>query len=395
MKKILACLGILILLQNVGYCAQQNMSFVYINGSNNNDEKMKNWYEEGVHKFHPLLKKRFEKNRDTKIFYNTKNGLVKINEDPIIFFWGNKSKDDLEWVKKHLDFSQAIGAMAAYKVRSMLTAYLHDAIWVQKDHNMIPILDELNQVVQQEYAKGNRVTLFGYSAGTFVTYQYMFRKLPYLNLQELFEIVKVDEETKNFIKANPQNDTCISALQDAQIGVVTDSGRLIIDPSQNFKTNYLKLDESTNRVCAPQYAISSVVNFASPLVLFYSDLTDPNYEMSYYNALMVKYILEKGISFLTVNYKEDPLGFPTFRNLTNEELEKVINITIENPTGMVFDNSKIWGKRSVIFAHTSYWNNNFANSVVKSYVKGMKFNYNEKYQEKMLKKRSKDFNIWE
>ena len=28
----------------------------------------------------------------------------------------------------------------------------------------------------------------------------------------------------------------------------------------------------------------------------------------------------------------------------------------------------------------------------RSYVKGMKFNYNEKYQEKMLKKRSKDFN---
>ena len=51
---------------------------------------------------------------------------------------------------------------------------------------------------------------------------------------------------------------------------------------------------------------------------------------------------------------------------------------------MIFDNSKIWGKRSVILAHTSYWNNNFANEVVKSFVKGMKFNYNEKYQEKIM-----------
>ncbi len=395
MKKILAFLGIFILLQNIGYCEPQNISFIYINGSNNNDEKMKTWYENGVHKFHPLLKKRFEKNRTTKPFYNTKDGIVHINEEPVIFFWGSESKADLDWVKRHLDLSQAVGAMAAYKVRSMLTAYLHDAIWVQKTHNMLPILDNLNKVVKEEYQKGNKVTLFGYSAGTFVNYQYMFRKLPYLNLEDLFSIVKISDDAKEFVKANPQNNTCISALEKAKIGVVTDSGHLILDPSQNFKTNYLKLNDATDEVCAPPNAISSVVNFASPLVLFYSDLTDPNYDMSYYNAFMVKYILENGISFMTVNYKEDPLGFPTFRNLTNEELEKVINIKIENPTGMVFDNSNVWGKRSVVLAHTSYWNNNFANSVVKSYIKGMKFNYNEKYQEKMLKKRSKNFNLWE
>lgn len=395
MKKILTFLGIFILLQNVCYSSQQNVSFIYINGSNNNDEKMKTWYENGVHKLHPLLKKRFEKNRDTKKYYNSKDGLIHINEEPVIFFWGNESKMDLDWVKRQVNFSQAFGAFAAYKVRSMLTAYLHDAIWVQKNHNMIPILDELNKVVQQEYAKGNRVTLLGYSAGTFISYQYMFRKLPYLNLQDLFSVVDVSNEIKEFIKANPQNNTCISALEDARLGVVSEKGHLLLDSSQDFKKNYLKLNESTQKVCAPVNALSSVINFASPLVLFYSDLNDPNYEMTYYNSFMVKYILENGISFVTVNYKEDPLGFPTVRNLTNEELEKVVDKTFENPTGLIYDNSKVWGKRSVIFAHTSYWNNNFANSVVKTYVKGMKFNYNEKYQEKMLKKRSKDFNIWE
>lgn len=41
--------------------AVNDVSFIYINGSNNNDEKMKNWYEEGVRKLHPVLRKKFEK----------------------------------------------------------------------------------------------------------------------------------------------------------------------------------------------------------------------------------------------------------------------------------------------------------------------------------------------
>ncbi len=39
-------------------CAQDtNLTFLYINGSNNNDTKMKNWYIKGVNKLHPVMKK--------------------------------------------------------------------------------------------------------------------------------------------------------------------------------------------------------------------------------------------------------------------------------------------------------------------------------------------------
>ena len=57
MRKILfVLLGLLIF--NTAF-ASNNVSFIYINGSNNNDEKMKNWYEEGVRKLHPVLRKKF------------------------------------------------------------------------------------------------------------------------------------------------------------------------------------------------------------------------------------------------------------------------------------------------------------------------------------------------
>ncbi len=391
MKKILGIILGLIILQNV-CIAQTNVSFVYINGSNNNDEKMRNWYINGVEKLHPVMKKKFEKNKEIrKVFINKPQ--YKINQEPVIFFWGDKSKRDLEFVQEQLDITKAFSPTIAYKVRSMLTAYLHDAIWVQKSHNMLPILDDLNATVKREAQKGNKVVLYGYSAGTFITYEYMFNKLPYINPENLFSEIKVSDDVKNFVKTHPVENTCISALSKAQIGMVSDSGHLVLKQidDKSLEESYLKLQEATKTSCTPPDTLGGVVNFASPLVLFYSDLADPNYELTYYNRLMLKYIFENGLFFITVNYREDPLGFPSSKNLTVSEMEKLADIKIENPTGFVYDNSSVWSKRSVLFAHTSYWSakRTFANAVVKAFSNGYKLQYDQKFQQKVLNNHKK------
>lgn len=386
MKKILGIILGLIILQNVCF-AQTNVSFVYINGSNNNDAKMKNWYINGVGKLHPVMKKKFEKNKEIKKVFSDKPQ-YKINDNPVIFFWGDKSKKDLEFVQEQLDITKAFSPTIAYKVRSMLTAYLHDAIWVQKTHNMLPILDDLNETVKQEAEKGNKVVLYGYSAGTFITYEYMFNKLPYINPKDLFNVIDVSDDVKNFVKTHPIENTCISALSKARIGMVSDSGHLVLKQVEDnaLEQNYLKLQEATQTACAPTDALSGVVNLASPLVLFYSDLADSDYELTYYNRLMLKYIIENGLFFITVNYREDPLGFPSSKNLTIAEMEKLANIKIENPKGFVYDNSSVWSKRSVLFAHTSYWSarKTFANAVVKAFSNGYRLQYDPKFQQKVL-----------
>lgn len=391
MKKILGIILGLVILQNVCF-AQANVSFVYINGSNNNDAKMRNWYISGVHKLHPIMKKKFEKNKEIrKVFMNKPQ--YEINQEPVIFFWGDKSKRDLEFVQEQLDITKALSPTIAYKVRSMLTAYLHDAIWVQKSHNMLPILDDLNETVKQEAEKGNKVVLYGYSAGTFITYEYMFNKLPYINPDNLFNTIRVSEEVRDFVKSHPVENTCISALSKANIGVVSDSGHLVLKnfDDNTIEQNYLNLQQATKTACAPTEALKGVVNFASPLVLFYSDLADPNYELTYYNKLMLKYVIENGLFFITVNYREDPLGFPSSKNLTIAEMEKLANIKIENPTGFVYDNSSVWSKRSVLFAHTSYWSakRTFANAVVKAFSNGYRLQYDEKFQQKVLNNNKK------
>lgn len=182
----------------------------------------------------------------------------------------------------------------------MLAAYLHDAIWVQKQHNMLPILDELNDTVIKEAQKGNKTVLYGYSAGSFVTYEYMFNKLPYLNPEELFNEIDVSDNVRKFASEHPLENTCISALSKAEIGTVSQSGHLILKKfdDNSLEENYLKLREATKTACAPAGSLQGVVNFASPLVLFYSDLADPDYELTYYNKLMLKYIIENGLFLL-------------------------------------------------------------------------------------------------
>ena len=391
MKKLFGIIFSLLVLQNVCF-AQSNVSFVYINGSNNNDAKMRNWYVNGVEKLHPVMKKKFEKNKEIKKVFLNKTQ-YNINEKPVIFFWGDKSKRDLEFVQEQLDITKAFSPTIAYKVRSMLTAYLHDAIWVQKSHNMLPILDDLNETVKQEAAKGNKVVLYGYSAGTFITYEYMFNKLPYINPENLFNTINVSEEVRTFVKTHPVENTCISALSKANIGMVSDSGHLVLKnfDDNSIEQNYLNLQEATKTACAPKDTFKGAVNFASPLVLFYSDLADSDYELTYYNRLMLKYIIENGLFFITVNYREDPLGFPSSKNLTIAEVEKLADIKIENPTGFVYDNSSVWSKRSVLFAHTSYWSakRTFANAVVKAFSNGYRLQYDEKFQQKVLNNNKK------
>lgn len=391
MKKILGIILGLLMLQNV-CLAQTGVSFVYINGSNNNDEKMRNWYIEGVQKLHPAMKKKFEKNKEIKQVFLDKPQ-YKINEEPVIFFWGDKSQKDLEFVQGQLDLTKAFSPTIAYKVRSMLAAYLHDAIWVQKQHNMLPILDELNDTVIKEAQKGSKTVLYGYSAGSFVTYEYMFNKLPYLNPEELFNEIDVSDNVRKFASEHPLENTCISALSKAEIGTVSQSGHLILKKidDNSLEENYLKLREATKTACAPAGSLQGVVNFASPLVLFYSDLADPDYELTYYNKLMLKYIIENGLFFITVNYREDPLGFPSTKNLTIDEMEKLANIEIKDPKGFVYDNSSVWSKRSVLFAHTSYWSakRTFSNAVVKAFTNGYRLQYDKEFQEKVLKNNRK------
>jgi len=397
MKKILLTLVLFCLLQVNCFAqaeASKGITFLYINGSNNNDARMKNWYETGVKKLHPYLKKEFETAPLAQKYF-LKDGKYSINAKPSIFFWGYKSHDDLNFVEKNLAISKGFSSWLAYQIRFALTCFLHDAIWVQKYHNMDPILDDLQTMVRAESDKGNSVVLYGYSAGSFVTYQYLLSRVPYINVAEFFKNVKVGQAELDFVAQHPMKNTCMEALgQD--LAIFSISGHIIPNPNPElFNKNYMNLNDVTDKVCAPVGAVKGIINFASPLVLFYSDLSDPNFELTYYNRLLFKYIIENDMFWITVNYRNDPLGFPGGSNLTIEEIENATNIDIEPHAGFMYDQSNTWSRNSALATHTSYWATRqiFSKAVVRAYANGYRHQYDDSFKQSTVRKFQKKFNI--
>lgn len=391
MKKILFL--IIFVISVLPVYSQENLSFIYINGSNNNNLKMKNWYMNGVKKLHPILKKYFEKNTDAQAYFN-KNGKIKINDEPIIFFWGYKSSRDIDYVKKQIKLTKRFSALGSYFAKIFLTENFHDAIWIQKPNNMQPVIEELNIIVKQEAEKGNDVVLYGYSAGAFVAYEYMFNKLRYINPEEFFTQINADEDIIQFIKTHPNKNTCLSALskQYADIGSIDYTNKFILNENKiKLKKNLLSLDEMTEKACIPDRKFKGVVYFANAMPLFYSDLFDDNFDLNIYNSLLIRHILENGMFMLTVNFREDPLGFSLSKNLTIKEIEQHLNMKINNPSGIIYNNSDVWAFRLFIIAHQCYWSaaKTFAKAVVKSLVEGYKFQYDLKYQKKVKQEHKK------
>ena len=373
--------------------AGQDLRFIYINGSNVNDEKMYKWWTESVEKFHPVLKKKVEKDKKIK-HWVFKDETFTVEEEPVLFYWGDKSKADLDFVQESLLSSKNLSSFLAYKFRDVLTKFLHDAIWVQKSHNMRPILNELNEIVKNEHTQGRQSVLFGYSAGTFITFQYLLNKVRYIDLIDLAKIYSKDETAIKFIEEHPRQKTCLNALEDSGLAVVSADDKLVFfKDRKHFKESYDKLDETTELVCAPNNSIKGVINFASPLVLFYSDISDPNVELTNYNKYLLKHIFENDMFTLNINYREDPLGFPAIKNATYEQLAAKTGVNITNPEGMVYENSGVWSGRSFTFAHTSYYSARkiFPRALRKNLINGYRLQYDEEYRAKELKKLEEEY----
>jgi len=358
------------------------IAFIYLNGANNNTPKMKKWFYDGIAKFHPILRKTALNSEFIERFL-LENSKYTISYAPQIFFWGDKSSHEIRALKQDLMYIKTSSPFMAQMVRSFFTACMHDAIWVQKDHNMHDIVEDLHKVIIDDYNNNRPVVLLGYSAGTFITYEYLFNKLPNIDTLDLFSRIEVHPELIDFISKHKMNDTCIDALINSKLAVFSNLGHLVPrQDMENFKRNYLELNEYTCKYCMPKGAVKGIVNYASPLPLFYSDITNPNYVVTYYVRLLYKYIVENNMFWITVNYADDPLGYPTTRNLTPSEYEQALGVSLKHDRyGFIYDKSNIKSPKTFLGAHTSYWSTSkkFAQAIVSGYEEGyVYFNYYDK-----------------
>lgn len=355
------------------------VSFIYINGSNNlaynNRLKFKTAFERNVKELHPQIKKRFEADETIQNVF-LQHGKYVINEEPITFYWGDRSLKVVETLDKDLASAKKYSPIIAHQARSIFAHCLHDAVWVQKNQNMMSVLDDLHKIVNAETKKGNKVVLLGYSAGSFVTYQYYMNKATSINFADMPK-GQYGAEIDEFVAKNPSKPTCFDALIETDlIRYNPETGLYKTNPDvEKFKENYKNLDSITQTACFKDGTVRGVVGFASPARLFYSDLLNADTNINHISQLMAKSIIENDVFYLTVNYSNDPFGFSNAENFTLKKLKETNESyakEFKTGKGFIYNKSNNYVPRTFITAHLAYWNTpkRFSKAIVKAFREG-------------------------
>ena len=238
------------------------------------------------------------------------------------------------------------------------------------------VIDDLHKIVKLETEKGNKVVLLGYSAGSFVTYQYYLNKSNSI-IPAKIALGKYSPEIEDFIVKTPVNPTCFDALVEADlVKFNAESGKYMPNKDfEVFKKNYMNLDSITETACFQGGTVKGIIGFASPARLFYSDFINSDTSLNYISRLMSKSIIDNDVFYLTVNYSNDPFGFSNSENFTYKKLQDALPL-LKNETrkgeGFIYNKSNNYVPRTFITAHLAYWDTpkRFAKAIVKAFNEG-------------------------
>lgn len=355
------------------------VSIIYIHGAYENKD---NFYK-SVRNVHDDMIEQIEK--DPMMYGRVlDNGKKKIAEDEIVFFWADKTEKNVKSVDKALSYVKHVGTKVAQFGRETLSHTLHDAVWISKSSNAVPLLNNLNEIVKNEYKKGNTVILYGYSAGSLLASQYLTQKMPVINLNEMNHQSDNSYTGKYFrsvVKSRKFQPTCLDALKESKILFYTDSDNFVTNPDVSFlKRELPKLDTYTEQYCAPQEAVEGFVIFGTPLTTFDSGASQEGSSENTLFQYAMKYIVEHDIFFLALNYENDFIGMPLPEKPSLMSLKNsVITKDVSANGGFIYDASGIKCKKGIAASHLAYWDNGkkFARHIVDSYNKGYKYFYSQ------------------
>lgn len=380
MKKILFCLVILFGL-NLPVLAQETpINVIYIHGSNQDNFGGLKGFTVWMNRFHPDLKKNFEKSEFIKS-HLLSNAYIK--DTPDMLYWADRLKPNKSLLDLGLQKSKRLSSKISQFTRELIGQLVHDAVWLQKSKNMQPILEELHKKVMANYNNGEKTMLVGYSAGTFITLHYLLMKTPILNISDLFEQFKgqVNITGNDILLAQKyvSQNTCTTAAIKSNLLFFDNSGTLHINTNAKQRENALKqISQQTQLLCSPEGTISGVLNFGSPTVVFYSELYDANSLNKYIILKTIQNIIETDKFYLTVNYSKDPIAVPVPDFNFNLLLQNRLCKDTKKGNGFIYD-AMVKGGALTAEGHRQYWysTNGYTKAVAKAYARGYEYFYGE------------------
>lgn len=336
---------------------ENQINFIYLHGSNCNTQKDFDKFKKQISKLHRHIIKNFNQN-ETVNKYLLEEKTLSIDEEPNVFLWGDRSKIEINMLSDLLDVSKLFSPKLAQLARSIFAHCMHDAIWVQNYYNMAPILEDLHKIVLEQQSKGNKVVLFGYSAGTFITLKYIMAYSPLITPKTFLKnhVVNLDEEDYKIIDSINIDNTCLNALLTMDSLYLKENEKDVkarVD-KEIFIDEYSKLNEKTKTACYNNEQFKGVINFGSPIFLFSSSLTNPQTELGQFSRLILSKYVSNGHFWLSLNFKEDPLGFSDDTEYYSSIIQNYLKTDFENKKGFIYDNSTMTANRLFITAHYAY-----------------------------------------
>ncbi len=330
---------------NIAFC---DVNFLYTHGS----------YEEGVDFFNNVSKK-LHKNIEKELIKSDifrKNVLdnEKINPIPLTYYWGEKTLASFDKINKGLDVSNIYAPKLASFIKVQLAHLMHDTVWISFYPNMLNILDDINNIAINKHKDNDSLILLGYSSGALITYNYLLFKIPYINIPNFFN-------NKNLENKN----TCLSAL--IKSNLIDLNINWDLKKADKYKENLKNIDCYTMMYCNPNN-IKGVINFGAP-ILFFQDGKDKGNNFKFFNDILLKYIIENNIFFLTVNYKDDPFSAITPKNF---EYSKFRAKNVKNGLGFIYEYNNFKSYKTFLKSHNAYWTSRkqFSKNVKKAYEEG-------------------------
>ena len=360
-----------------------HVEFIYLHGSNCNTQKDFDNFRKYISKLHKYVIKNFNKNDEIKEKLLENNTLY-IDESPEVFIWGDRSKFEIDMLSDLLDVSKLFSPKLAQLARSIFAHCMHDAIWVQNYYNMNPILEDLHKEVLKQQNEGDKVVLLGYSAGTFITQRYILTYSPVIDSNLFIKKIGVNltDKDKEKMDSIKNEKTCLNAILNMNSVYLKENEKdvkLRIDRSI-FMDEYSKLNEKTKIYCYDDTTFKGVINFGSPIFLFSSSLTNPQTELGQYSRLVMANYVSKGHFWLSLNFREDPLGYSDNNVYNASYIENYLKTNLEEDEGFIYDNSLMRANRSFIIAHYAYLTRYklFAKNMAKSFSDAYKTFYSDK-----------------
>ena len=141
MKKIVFALLILLGINCAVFAKDTPINVIYVHGSNQVNLDGAEGFSVWMNRMHPDLKKNFEKS--DFIQSDLLSGAY-IKDKPAMLYWGDKLLNNKSLIDSGLKKSEKMSSKVSQITRGLIGQVVHDAVWLQKNKNMTPILQIWN-----------------------------------------------------------------------------------------------------------------------------------------------------------------------------------------------------------------------------------------------------------